>query len=226
MNFKKILENIFKYKSINLLLNIIKYKKHIYSKNPNFVFLPLKGSIIDFKKNSKIIINNSLKLNFNKIPNSNSKILIQLCENAKFIIHDSLKIGYNTDILVKEDALLEIYSGYLNADVEIRCAQHIKIGKNCAIARGVKILDSDFHSIYFNDEIINPSKKITLGDNVWIGTGAMILKGVTVGNNVVIGAGTIVTKDIPNNCIVAGNPAQIIKKNIKWTLKKPPIGNS
>ncbi len=44
----------------------------------------------------------------------------------------------------------------------------------------------------------------------------IILKGVHIGNNVVIGAGSVVTKNVPDNCVVAGNPAKIIEKNITW----------
>lgn len=50
-----------------------------------------------------------------------------------------------------------------------------------------------------------------IGDNVYIGAGALIMGPVRIGNNVVIGAGSVVTKDIPDNCVVAGNPAKVIK---------------
>lgn len=53
--------------------------------------------------------------------------------------------------------------------------------------------------------------KCTIGDNVYIGAGAIIMSPVTIGDNVIIGAGSVVTKDIPSNCIVAGNPAKVIK---------------
>lgn len=53
--------------------------------------------------------------------------------------------------------------------------------------------------------------KCTIGDNVYIGAGAIIMNPVTIGDNVVIGAASVVTKDIPSNCVVAGNPAKVIK---------------
>ena len=52
---------------------------------------------------------------------------------------------------------------------------------------------------------------ITIGDNVWFGGNCIVLSGVTIGNNVVVGAGSVVTKDIPDNAVVAGNPARIIR---------------
>ena len=52
---------------------------------------------------------------------------------------------------------------------------------------------------------------ITIGDNVWLGGGVIVLPGVTIGDNAVIGAGAVVTKDIPANAIAAGNPAKVIR---------------
>lgn len=56
------------------------------------------------------------------------------------------------------------------------------------------------------------SKPVTIGNDVWIGGNCTILPGVTIGNNVVVAAGAVVTKDVPDNCVVAGVPAKIIKK--------------
>ena len=54
---------------------------------------------------------------------------------------------------------------------------------------------------------------VTIGDNVWIGGGAILLPGVTIGDNVVIGAGSVVTKDIPSNTIAYGNPCRVVREN-------------
>ena len=53
---------------------------------------------------------------------------------------------------------------------------------------------------------------ITIGNNVWIGAGAVVLPGVTIGDNTVIGAGSIVTKDIPANVVAVGNPCKVIRE--------------
>lgn len=54
-------------------------------------------------------------------------------------------------------------------------------------------------------------KPVTVGEDVWIGGNCTILPGVTIGNNVVVAAGAVVTKDVPDNCVVAGVPAKILK---------------
>ena len=57
------------------------------------------------------------------------------------------------------------------------------------------------------------AKPVTIGDNVWIGGGAIILPGVTIGDNVVIGAGSVVTKDIPSDKVALGSPCRAVREN-------------
>lgn len=104
----------------------------------------------------------------------------------------------------------------------------IEIGNYCIISWNVGIADSDFHPIdpaaRLQDAVaISPyggnrpprppiaTAPVRIKDNVWIGMGAVILKGVTIGENSVVAAGAIVTKDVPPNVVVAGNPAKIVK---------------
>ena len=79
-------------------------------------------------------------------------------------------------------------------------------------ANSAYISDSDWHGIYDQALPVGQSKQVTLEDNVWIGDGAIVSKGVTIGKNSIVGARAVVVKDIPENVIVAGNPAEIIKE--------------
>ena len=63
--------------------------------------------------------------------------------------------------------------------------------------------------MYMNN---NEYKDVTIGNNVWIGSGAIILGGITIGDNSIIGAGAVVNKDIPEDSIAVGVPAKVIKK--------------
>ena len=89
----------------------------------------------------------------------------------------------------------------------------IIISKNCLIGSNVQIIDSDFHELNpkmrFGGKGVN-KKDVRIGENVFIGNNVTVLKGVTVGKNSVLGNGAVVTKDIPENVIVAGNPAKVI----------------
>ena len=57
-----------------------------------------------------------------------------------------------------------------------------------------------------------------IGNHVWIGSGAKILKGVAIGNGSVVAAGAVVVHDVPENCVVAGVPAVIVKSGIQWKI--------
>ncbi|KOO07640.1 serine acetyltransferase [Vibrio hepatarius] len=78
--------------------------------------------------------------------------------------------------------------------------QNVTIGSNATIVHGVTIAGKN-------------NQFPTIKDNVYIGTGAVVLGGITIGNNVVIGANAVVTKDVPDNAVVVGNPGKVISFN-------------
>ena len=89
----------------------------------------------------------------------------------------------------------------------------VKIGKNCFIAPNVGIYSAT-HPVKAEERYngVEYGFPVTIGDNCWIGGGAVICPGVTLGDNVVVGAGSVVVKDVPSDVVVAGNPAKIIRK--------------
>lgn len=102
----------------------------------------------------------------------------------------------------------------------IYAMQHIEIGKNVLIGGNCKIVDNDFHPLSVEKRIpqqkVEDIKKapIHIGDGCFIGANAIILKGTILGKNCVVGAGSVVSGKYPDNVIIAGNPAKIIKGNI------------
>ena len=110
--------------------------------------------------------------------------------------------------------LLEVGDNfYANHGCTILDCNYIRIGKNCLLAPHVCI-SAATHPI---DPTLRGSgaeftAPITIGDNAWIGANATICPGVTLGNNVVVGAGAVVTKDFPDNVVIGGVPAKIIKQ--------------
>ena len=88
----------------------------------------------------------------------------------------------------------------------------IEIGNNVSVSALAVIVSTGLDIESFKKEKKHIDKKIIIGNNVQIGTGAIILSGVTIGNNVIIGAGSVVTKNIEENSIVVGNPAKVLKR--------------
>lgn len=95
-------------------------------------------------------------------------------------------------------------------------AKEIRIGDNCLFGADVIVTDTDFHPTAFQGRRHAPlsaatSRPVSIGDNVFVGARAVILKGVKIGSNSVIGAGSVVTDSIPEGVIAAGNPCRMIR---------------
>ncbi len=89
----------------------------------------------------------------------------------------------------------------------------VEIGDNVKITRNCTILTHGYEWSVLNikyGNILGSAGKVKIGNNVFIGMGSIILKGVSIGDNVIVAAGSVVTKDIPNNCVVAGNPSKVV----------------
>lgn len=122
-------------------------------------------------------------------------------------------------IVAKNGGKIEINDGVCMSGCTVYSMDSITIGKNTDIGAGCKIIDNDFHPLPYNQrhpvEQLDKVRKrpITIGEGCFIGANSIILKGTTLGNNCVVGAGSVVCGTFPDNVIIAGNPAKIIKKN-------------
>lgn len=89
----------------------------------------------------------------------------------------------------------------------------VKLGKNVHIVSGTNFVTHDGGTLVLRhlDPDLELTDRIVVGDNVYFGMGALVLPGVTIGSNVVVGARSVVTKDVPDNSVVAGVPARIIR---------------
>jgi len=97
----------------------------------------------------------------------------------------------------------------LSAVLDKTYPEGIHIGESSFVANGAIVLSHDFTRAKYAHTYI--------GKQCFIGMNAIIMPGVVIGDQVVVGAGAVVTKSVPSNCIVAGNPARIIKSNIRTT---------
>ena len=100
----------------------------------------------------------------------------------------------------------------ISPGVRISASDEILIGDGCMFANGAYVTDCDWHGIYDRTERDAQAYPVHIGNNVWVGDHATVLKGVTIGDNSIVAACSVVTKDVPANVIVAGNPARIVKE--------------
>ena len=171
----------------------IKYR-HAVKFNGYTICYAFSGSSIDFKLGpSKTIINSDFVSN-----------LVGLFQRTILVARYGGKITIGSGCGISGSTIY--------AMGEITLGDNVLVGGNC------KIIDNDFHPLSSSQRInqrVEDIKKlpITIGDGCFIGANSIILKGTTLGKNCVVGAGSVVSGKFPDDVIIAGNPARIIKEN-------------
>lgn len=181
-------------------------------KNKGLFIVAPKSKILK-TKTASINIKGSFSFNQCWDGKQNQPGTLTLGENAKLNV-GSFRTYSGTYISVADNAELSLGSGFLNNNAKISCFEKITIGKDVKISEEVIIRDSDNHSILKDG--YQKTKPIHIGNHVWIGLRATILKGVTIGDGAVVAAGSVVTKDVPPHSLVGGVPAKVIRENINW----------
>jgi len=128
-------------------------------------------------------------------------------------VHVDLVTGSPTVLVTQQsDARIEIGPGvYLNG-ATINCSSKVTIGARSLIGP-VDIVDADFHAVSSAGRRAAQAGRVApvvIGEDCWLGAGAVILKGVTVGDGSVVGAGAVVRDDVPPGSVVVGNPARVV----------------
>ncbi len=114
-----------------------------------------------------------------------------------------------------------------NTEMTVLGGMTLNIGKDCLFSFEIKIYCGDGHAIYdvVKRERINKQEKgdpkniIEIGDHVWVGMRSIILNKTVIGRSSIVGAGALVKGEFPNNCILAGMPAKVIRKDITWSAE-------
>jgi acetyltransferase-like isoleucine patch superfamily enzyme len=140
--------------------------------------------------------------------------VVELGRDATLAVDGRARLGDGTKILVGPGATVSIGDdSHFDGDCRVVCAAGVSIGSGCAIAWEVLIMDTDFHRV---DGRASSDAPVRLGDRVWVGVGAKILKGVSVGDGAIVAAGAVVTRDVPAGALVAGSPARVVREHATW----------
>lgn len=196
--------------------NFIK-TKYRQLKNKLEIFGKLRKSKIKISGDNNILYigKNTLLRDSNIFIKGNNNILYIgddcVVNNTSIILDNEsseIRIGNKTSIAKAQIVSLESYK--------------IEIGEDCMLSYDIEIRNTDSHKIYDKNtnKRINEGNSINIGNHVWLGMRAIILKGVNIGDNSIVAAGSIVTKDVKANTIISGNPAKQIKENIYWTREE------
>lgn len=143
--------------------------------------------------------------------------VIRVREGASFHVGGRVALQRGIRIVVDSGRLEIGPNTNLNGlGTRILVAESVRIGARCTFSWDVQILDNDFHAITVDGHAGPSVAPVVIGDHVWVGTRAVILKGVTIGDGAVVAAGAVVTKDVPAGTIVAGVPAKPVGTADSW----------
>ena len=135
---------------------------------------------------------------------------------GKVIFNGGANIGHGSKISVS--GVLELGRNFIiTAESSIIATKRVKIGDDCMFSWEVLVLDTDYHKIFYEGQIINQPKEIIIGNKCWIACRTIILKGSIIPDQTIIGAGSLVNKELKDSkAIYAGNPLMLHKKEISW----------
>jgi acetyltransferase-like isoleucine patch superfamily enzyme len=151
-------------------------------------------------------------------------VQFEIGRNATLHIGRWAWIGHGSKLRVHEGELRIGAKTVMGQECTISAYQHVSIGRECIVADRVMLIDFD-HGVVEVDRPIRLQgiykRDVRVGNNVWIGYGACVLRGVTVGDNSVIGTSAVVTHDVPANAVVGGVPARVIRmretpRTLRW----------
>jgi acetyltransferase-like isoleucine patch superfamily enzyme len=143
------------------------------------------------------------------------KLQLQIGRGATVRLGRFAWVGHGCKIRCHEGRVEIGAKTVIGQDCTISAYQRVSIGEQCVIADRAMFIDFD-HSVSDVEQPIRRQgiykRDVVVGNNVWVGYNAQVLRGVTVGDNSIIGANSVVTRDIPANSVVAGSPARLIRK--------------
>lgn len=190
------------------------------------VLYPEPGLSIDIDQSAVINLEHPIKLGYSPIKNykqpgylkmeKDSTLNVLLGSRDRYGDKDAtylLKCGCNIEI--KKGGVFTLHTGAANVGLSIMCHKEVTIGEGVRIGRNVSIRDWNGPHVIVSERYRNHGP-VRIGNRVWLCSGCTILPGVTIGEGSVIAANSVVTKDVPPHTLVGGNPARVIKTDIKW----------
>jgi acetyltransferase-like isoleucine patch superfamily enzyme len=141
-------------------------------------------------------------------------VTIEIGKDAKLHLGRWSWVGHGTKIRAHEGEVRIGAKTVLGQECTISSFQHVSIGRECIVADRVMLIDFD-HGVVEVERPIREQgiykRDVRVGNNVWMGYGACVLRGVTIGDNAIVGTNSVVTRDVPANAVVGGVPARVIR---------------
>ena len=210
----------------SILLNKISFiKKFRQSKNNTIVLIKANGKKIYSPKIKNFETKFSGKNNYIEIHEPidiEQRIYISGDSDNKVVIYPNNEHRYLKVLMGNKNTLtIGRNTSSVNLAIHMFSGENksVTIGDDCQFSWDIMLRTTDAHTVYNikTREVINPAKDIFIGDHVWICANTTVLKGSKIASNCMVGTGSIINKEFNDeNCMIAGAPAKVIKRDINW----------
>jgi acetyltransferase-like isoleucine patch superfamily enzyme len=207
------------------------------------IFWLLGRNRVKIKGRNNVIVHSGAFLRRCSIAINGSNNLIIISGNGITRLHDcKIKITGNNNVLrigdsvstsicvnMEDDGnqiiLGDHFTGGGNSELAAIEGTSIVFGQNCLLSTNIRVSTGDSHSITdLYGKRTNRSRSVIIGEHCWIGNTVLIFKGTTIGANSMVGGGSVVPgKDFPENSLIAGNPATIVRNGVNWKYERIPV---
>lgn len=179
--------------------------------------IAIKGNVTHLKKT---IIGNNNTVEVNKA--TLTEVIIRIIGNGNhLVIEEGCKLGKTCSFWLEGDNNRIVIGKHtsMNRRCHLIAQEHtnIIIGEDCMFSNTIIVRTSDSHPIYNAEGIrINPAKDVKIGNHVWVAPSSVIMKGADIGNGCIVGSHSMVNKSVPENSLVVGMPARVVKEDVHW----------
>ena len=140
--------------------------------------------------------------------------------NGTCIFNDDISFGGGNQLSISKNAILKIgeHSRFMG-ECHLVATNEIQIGSYCAISWNTQIMDTDFHKIYASGQILNPNKKIMIGDRIWIASHVTVNKGAVIPDGCIVASHSLANHSFSDKkCLIAGVPGKSIRTDTDWEI--------
>jgi acetyltransferase-like isoleucine patch superfamily enzyme len=178
----------------------------------------VRGTRIRLERGAQIDLAPGARLMLGRGHYIGKPLALRIATNGRLTIRGTVTISCGTKVVVGENAHLEIGDQtFVHYDAAITCWDHIAIGADCGISWNTNIIDGNAHELIIDGKPRPRTRPLTIGDHVWIGTGAVVV-GASIGDGSVVGAGSVVTTTVPAKALVTGNPSRVVREDVSWVV--------
>ncbi|MNZ96090.1 Galactoside O-acetyltransferase [compost metagenome] len=210
---------------VYLSLRNLAYKNRRAIKGGNQLILPTSAERLLKKvtiklggRNNRLVVGEDCEISHCEIRLDGDNNLIEIGPRTRFS-SGKIYLRYTSGQHIRIGADTTVEGAYLLVDERAS----IDIGRDCMLSTDILIRTGDKHSILdaVSGERLNPSRDVKIADRVWLGRDVQILKGTVIQPESVVGAGSLVSRAFDEgNCVIAGVPAKVVKRGIRWDRDK------